>query len=699
MSHGTAPSVPAALQVYNSYLIDPEWQTKFSIIWASCLGASLLFAAPRLVRSIRAGRAFTGFFGIKEDWERSGKYEVIDSRRTSTTTSKKNSTRKSYSSTSTLMRTAEGIISAMRSVALWSLPGLGLNAGQIFVILAYLVIVLICIIMDSQLVNNSNRAGFLALAQLPVVFLFSTKNSIVSLLLGPGHGYEKLNYIHRWSGRCLFLGAVVHGSLWIRNHLQYNIQIIGAQKETSGVAALGVLCGIVLTSLRPVRKWFWDFFWVVHVLGFVAFFITICYHTIYATPWIFPPLAFYAADMLMRMLRVRIKDATLTAVDSNMTLIRVQNCDTNWIAGQHVRLRVFFSGRVFESHPLTIMNAPTNVTCLAAPSSSESGRGIILGARVTGDWTRALNTYADVEGKTVLAQNAMWVVEKKKKAISNDDQSSISDQPALLPEVPVQIMLDGPYGGCSLDLGQYETVLLIAGGSGATFTIGVLDDIVGRCARLGRPNNERTRRIEFVWCLRSYAGINWFTSLILPIANVVADCPDLDLHISVYVTCLCNPEAVPSIPNSDVLMLAQRPDTSKILLDLTTPPVKKGECCCAGGSDDEDVKCTCGSACGGSDDAEKKAAQLDSSASSVSDDLEIKEVPRNHLVRDPEACPALADASAKLQWVGLGGGIAVCASGPGSLTREASNAVAKLSLLKGIELGGVGLHTEVFSVQ
>ncbi|KAJ3757470.1 iron reductase [Lentinula raphanica] len=620
MSHGTAPSVPAALQVYNSYLIDPEWQTKFSIIWASCLGASLLFAAPRLVRSIRAGRAFTGFFGIKEDWERSGKYEVVDSRRT----------------------TVEGTISAMRSVALWSLPGLGLNAGQIFVILAYLVIVLICIIIDSQLVNNSNRAGFLALAQLPVVFLFSTKNSIVSLLLGPGHGYEKLNYIHRWSGRCLFLGAVVHGSLWIRNHLQYNIQIIGAQKETSGVAALGVLCGIVLTSLRPVRKWFWDFFWVVHVLGFVAFFITICYHTIYATPWIFPPLAFYAADMLMRMLRVRIKDATLTAVDSNMTLIRVQDCDTNWIAGQHVRLRVFFSGRVFESHPLTIMNAPTNVTCLASPSSSESGRGIILGARVTGDWTRDLNTYADVEGKAF----------------------SISDQPALLPEVPVQIMLDGPYGGCSLDLGQYETVLLIAGGSGATFTIGVLDDIVGRCARLGRPNNERTRRIEFVWCLRSYAGINWFTSLILPIANVVADCPDLDLHISVYVTCLCNPEAVPSIPNSDVLMLAQRPDTSKILLDLTTPPMRKGECCCADGSDDEDVK-----------------------------------LPRNHLVRDPEACPALADASAKLQWVGLGGGIAVCASGPGSLTREASNAVAKLSLLRGIELGGFGLHTEVFSVQ
>lgn len=55
----------------------------------------------------------------------------------------------------------------------------------------------------------------------------------------------------------------------------------------------------------------------------MSFFITICYHSVYAPPWIFPPLAFYAADMLMRMIRVRIKDATLTAVDSNMTLVSV----------------------------------------------------------------------------------------------------------------------------------------------------------------------------------------------------------------------------------------------------------------------------------------------------------------------------------------------------------------------------------------
>jgi ferric-chelate reductase len=108
----------------------------------------------------------------------------------------------------------------------------------------------------------NTRLGFMALAQLPVVFLFATKNSIVSLLLGPGNGYERLNFIHRWSGRGMFLGAVLHGALWISNHLQWDIQIIGSQKETSGVAALALLCLIVLTAAKPLRIYFYQVFFV-----------------------------------------------------------------------------------------------------------------------------------------------------------------------------------------------------------------------------------------------------------------------------------------------------------------------------------------------------------------------------------------------------------------------------------------------------
>ena len=117
-------------------------------------------------------------------------------------------------------------------------------------------------------------------------------------------------------------------------------------------------------------------------------------------------------------------------------------------------------------------------------------QGISFGVRVAGDWTRSLNQYSSM----VAAQTKALVTEKH--GIDKDAQ--------YLSEVPVQVMIDGPYGGCSVDLGDYETVLLFAGGSGVTFTLGLLDDIVGRCTKKGRSNGERTRRIEFAWSVRSH---------------------------------------------------------------------------------------------------------------------------------------------------------------------------------------------------
>ena len=95
------------------------------------------------------------------------------------------------------------------------------------------------------------------------MFLFATKNSLLSFLLGPGHGYEKLNFLHRMAGRVMFLSAAIHGGLWIRNHIQYGLPILGSQKETLGVASLATLGCIVLLSLRPIRKLFYQAFFVI----------------------------------------------------------------------------------------------------------------------------------------------------------------------------------------------------------------------------------------------------------------------------------------------------------------------------------------------------------------------------------------------------------------------------------------------------
>ncbi|KAG1897194.1 uncharacterized protein F5891DRAFT_1049612 [Suillus fuscotomentosus] len=69
-----------------------------------------------------------------------------------------------------------------------------------------------------------------------------------------------------------------------------------------------------------------------------------------------------------------------------MTSIRVHNCDDSRPAGQHVRLRVFFSDKVFESHTFIILSAPPSHSYISSP-------GFLLAARNDGDWTRALDDY------------------------------------------------------------------------------------------------------------------------------------------------------------------------------------------------------------------------------------------------------------------------------------------------------------------
>jgi len=525
MSSGGA-QIPTTLQPYNSYKVDPTWQRKFTIIWTSVLAFFVLISLPHLVRSIRRGRGFTGLFGISEDWIRKPYAPVQEDKPPQRRETK----------------WWEKALGRVLSMVLWTIPGTGANLGRVVLVAGYIVTVILCIVLKSDLTYNSNRAGFMAVAQLPVIFLFATKNSILSVLLGPGHGYEKLNIIHRWSGRMLFLSAAVHGTMWIHQHLTYNLPILGQQKETSGIASFSLLCIIFLSSLRPVRRFFYQGFFMIHVLGYSAFFITICTHTPYASPWIFPPIAFYGLDLLLRMFKFRIKDATLVPVGKQMTLINVHDCNGGWQAGQHVRLRVFFHGRIFESHPLTILNAPS-------PTYS----GLNLGARAVGDWTRALNGYAHSELERLAPHS-----EKKTGA-----------------GVPVQVMMDGPYGGCSIDLGDYESVLLVSGGSGATFSLAMLDDIITRCIKHGRPNGERTRRIEFAWCIRSFGCIDWFAPVLMDLANAASG-TSLDLHISIFVTCLCNPEAVPAFPNSIVTL--ERPVVRDILHKLITPPgVGSGE--------------------------------------------------------------------------------------------------------------------------
>ncbi|KAJ7931052.1 iron reductase [Mycena leptocephala] len=537
IDHGTPPSIPVALQQYNSYVEDPKWQIRFTLMWCSVLSLGVVLAAPRVVRGLLTGAAFAGVAGVRvaalyaplaSDDDRSSTQSTIVGD-IKMGTGRVGRARRNW------VYTAASLLS---SFALWSIPGIGLNLGQLLMVMAYSAFTLVSIIRKAPLMSNPNRAGFMALAQLPPVFLFAMKNSPVALLLGPGVDYTKLNYLHRWAGRGLFIGAVIHGALWIQNHLTYKLPILTQQKEASGVAALAVLFIIGLSSVGPLRRWCYSLSSSYSsFLTFPAFFVTICYHTPFASPWIIPPVAFYAFDVLLRLLKFRVVVAPVRACEGGISVVRlafllillpsvpanartpqisIPAAATGWRAGQHVQVRILLGGgSSAQAHPLTILCAPPDTTCLVPPP------GLLLAARACGRWSRALHAFGS-EAADSFTPGA--------ESVDTEEDDAATGR-------AVHAILDGPYGGPTLDAGTYGAVLFLAGGSGATATLGTLDDLVGRCVRRGRASGERTRRVEWVWCVRDADALTWFAPQLAQIAAMAArPGSGLALRIRVFLT-------------------------------------------------------------------------------------------------------------------------------------------------------------------
>lgn len=129
---------------------------------------------------------------------------------------------------------------------------------------------------------------------------------------------------------------------------------------------------------------------------------------------------------------------------------------------------------MFESHPFSIATSPL----------SPSGNGIELyiqsqGART---WTGELHSTAMLAGR--VAQHRF------------EQQKGERKQPKQV--MHMLALVEGPYGGINMykEVDQ-ESVLLVAGGSGMSFVMGVLDGVVERKRKEGKGG-----KIEVVWAVR-----------------------------------------------------------------------------------------------------------------------------------------------------------------------------------------------------
>lgn len=258
----------------------------------------------------------------------------------------------------------------------------------------------------------------------------------------------------------------------------------------------------------------------------------------------------------VRLLRYRFKDATIVPVDGSTTLIHIPDCDKGWLPTQHVNIRVLRGAGVFESHPFTITNAPRN-------ELSSSPRGIVLYAKVAGDWTRRLHEMASDRG---LEYGDDYEKRIAFLAAEEDGSASLLDHPGR----HVYVTIDGPYGGLKMDLGRYESVLTVAGGSGVTFLLGSIESAL--CAtEAGRG----PRAIRAAWVVRELPLVEALAPT-LGHLHESAERLCVELQLSIYLSSPPNPLPQPDGLPKGATVSPYRPEVAQLVREALPVGEKHG---------------------------------------------------------------------------------------------------------------------------
>ena len=375
------------------------------------------------------------------------------------------------------------------------------------------------------------RTGFIALSQLPLVVLLAGKNNIIGVLIGSS--YERLSWLHRWTARILFLTVTIHMGFWFRSWARYNFIMHKLKQDLitqRGFAAWCILLWIILSSSAPVRRWSYELFVVQHLLTLSGFLAAVYLHVPSENKvWVWIPIGFAIADRIGRFLLVVYNNlsvfhmeskrnsfwackATFEPLGSDITLITINNPPRTWNAGQHVMLSCH-SIAPLQSHPFTIASIP------------QDGEMKFLVKSKSGGTRRFLNH-----------------ARKYQMLPLTNNRTRTTDM------TPVTI--EGPYGHIR-PLRQFDTVILIAGSSGGTFTVPLMRDIV--CSwKAGSKRSfltswlldsagAATRNIRFIWVIKTKDQLNWFSAQLTSVAQDVeqlnSDGHELQVNMSIYVTC------------------------------------------------------------------------------------------------------------------------------------------------------------------
>lgn len=199
--------------------------------------------------------------------------------------------------------------------------------------------------------------------------------------------------------------------------------------------------------------------------------------------YLYATVAIYGFSLIMRFGLIFLRHGqsiprgTLIALPSDAVRLTIPlPAHHLWSAGQHYFLN-FISASPFESHPYTISNTPH----LHSKSDADARE-------------RTMVVVLRINPKVGLGPKLLGLAESGRSTV---------------------VLLDGPYGGLgNARIGRYETVLLLAGGAGASFITALLEEVCEGIAK--DESGVVTSRVDLIWAVRDEGALSGFLSFAAP---------------------------------------------------------------------------------------------------------------------------------------------------------------------------------------
>ncbi|KAF9223191.1 hypothetical protein BS17DRAFT_782514 [Gyrodon lividus] len=407
----------------------------------------------------------------------------------------------------------------------------GYSVAQVLLMTGYTAIIFYAGFYKSNPFTDPLRAGWVVTSQIPFVYAFATKNSLIGILAGVG--YEKLNYLHRLVGRLVVIGANVHALGYI-----YKWSLAGdiPQKLAEpyvrwGLVALACFDLLGFFSTHFVRFKSYNLFFATHVVGSFVTLFALCYHRDGCIPYVIAACVFYGIDHFIRAIKTRIATATLRPIpELGLTRVEIPVINTGWRAGQHVRLRILSTSMglwgMTEVHPFTIA------------SVTNTDEGLVLMCKKAGRWTSKMYEMA---GTAAYGEQGREVGRS------------------------VKVMVEGPYGGVgNTVVSSYSGAMFVCGGSGVTFALSAVQDLV----QSGYASNVKT--IELIWSIPDPASL---TPMIPLLASLISQSTSARLRVSVFYTRAVSNSFEGLYLPTGITLVPGRPKIGKLLDGLVTSTI------------------------------------------------------------------------------------------------------------------------------